>query len=79
MTIPKKKIVIFYNNLIGDWDVWKKSSTQYRRECLKMSLSVCPVYNECLEKNNERLFCSIGNTECNIEKKDVYTYTVQTK
>jgi aldose sugar dehydrogenase len=29
----------------------------------------CPVYNDCLDKNNERLFCSKGNTECSIEKK----------
>ncbi len=29
----------------------------------------CPVYNECLDKNNERLFCSRGSTKCTIEKK----------
>lgn len=29
----------------------------------------CPVYNECLDKKNEVLFCSRGRTECNIEKK----------
>ncbi len=29
----------------------------------------CPVYDECLEKNIERLFCSRGSTKCLIEKK----------
>lgn len=29
----------------------------------------CPVYNECLEENNERLFCSRGSTNCYIEKR----------
>lgn len=29
----------------------------------------CPVYNDCMDNNNERLFCSRGNTDCNIEKR----------
>lgn len=29
----------------------------------------CPVYNECLDKNNEKFFCSKGSTACSIEKK----------
>ncbi len=39
----------------------------------------CPVYNKCLDKNNERLFCSRGSTKCSIKKKDVYVYTAPTK
>lgn len=29
----------------------------------------CPVYNECMDNNNERLFCSRGSTRCNFEKR----------
>lgn len=29
----------------------------------------CSVYNDCLDNNNELLFCSRGSTKCNIEKK----------
>lgn len=29
----------------------------------------CPVYNECMDNNNERLFCSRGSTGCSFEKR----------
>jgi aldose sugar dehydrogenase len=29
----------------------------------------CPVYNECIKGNGEKFFCSMGKTECAIEKK----------
>lgn len=29
----------------------------------------CPTYNECMRNRNERLFCSQGKTECDIERK----------
>jgi len=29
----------------------------------------CPVYNECMGKNNERLFCSIGSSGCDLQKR----------
>lgn len=29
----------------------------------------CPVYNECLDNNYEKFFCSRGSTACSIEKK----------
>ena len=29
----------------------------------------CPTHNECMENNNERLFCSRGKTDCDFEKK----------
>ena len=29
----------------------------------------CPTHNECMKDNNERLFCSRGKTNCDLEKK----------
>lgn len=29
----------------------------------------CPVYNECMGNNNERLFCSRGSSECVLDKR----------
>ena len=29
----------------------------------------CPTHNECMEDNNERLFCSRGKTDCDLEKR----------
>jgi hypothetical protein len=28
----------------------------------------CPTHNECMKSNKEKFFCSLGNTECDIEK-----------
>ena len=30
----------------------------------------CPTYNECMKDNNEHLYCSRGNTECELEEID---------
>lgn len=29
----------------------------------------CPTHNECMKSNDERLFCSKGKTECELERK----------
>ncbi len=29
----------------------------------------CPTYNTCMKGNDEHLFCSRGNSTCDIEKK----------
>ena len=29
----------------------------------------CPVYNDCIKGKNEKLFCAMGKTDCEIEKK----------
>lgn len=29
----------------------------------------CPTHNECMKKNNERIFCSRGKTDCDLERK----------
>ena len=29
----------------------------------------CPTRNECMESNEERLFCSRGKTECELERR----------
>ena len=28
----------------------------------------CPIYNKCMDDNNERLFCSTGRTVCDFNK-----------
>lgn len=28
----------------------------------------CPTYNECMRNNNERIYCSRGNTECEFDE-----------
>lgn len=28
----------------------------------------CPTYNECMRDNNEHLYCSRGNTECEFDE-----------
>lgn len=28
----------------------------------------CPTYNECMRNNNEHLYCSRGNTECEFDE-----------
>jgi hypothetical protein len=63
----------------GDLKCLKKSNTRHQKKCKKCRYPECPVYNECLDKNNERLFCSRGSTKCTIEKKDAYAYAAPTK
>ncbi len=29
----------------------------------------CPTHNDCMKSEEERIFCSRGNTECNLEKR----------
>ena len=29
----------------------------------------CPVYIECMDKNNEKFFCSRGSSGCSLEKR----------
>lgn len=28
----------------------------------------CPTHNDCMKSNEERIFCSRGNTRCDLEK-----------
>jgi hypothetical protein len=35
---------------------------------LKCLCPNCPVYNECMEKNKELLFCARGQSTCEFEK-----------
>lgn len=30
----------------------------------------CPTYNECMRDNNERIYCSRGNTDCEFDEID---------
>ena len=57
----------------------KRAIPDTKKNAKKCRYPECPVYNECLDKNNERLFCSRGSTKCTIEKKDAYAYAAPTK